>query len=102
MNNLPVACRLTDAELQERRTRVLNQAAKAVLEVKDREDGYAYRFAPDDETLERLFHIVNLERKCCPFLTLRVTVEPGDGPVWLEMSGPEGTKDFLAELFGGI
>jgi hypothetical protein len=28
-----------------------------------------------------------------------ITVEPGDCPVWIEMSGPQGTKDFLASVF---
>ena len=23
----------------------------------------------------------------------------GDGPIWLEMTGPKGTKEFLAEVF---
>jgi hypothetical protein len=25
----------------------------------------------------------------------RLTVEPGDGPVWLELTGPSGTREFL-------
>ncbi len=35
----------------------------------------------------------------CPFLKFSITVEPGDGPVWLEMTGPQGTKEFLVEVF---
>jgi hypothetical protein len=35
------------------------------------------------------------ERQCCPFLRFNIRLEPGEGPIWLELSGPEGTKDFL-------
>ncbi|MBA3355700.1 MAG: hypothetical protein H0U18_07115 [Pyrinomonadaceae bacterium] len=44
-------------------------------------------------------YLVELEHQCCPFLKFNITVEPGDGPVWLEMTGPQGTKEFLAEVF---
>ena len=46
-----------------------------------------------------LANLVKLEHQCCPFLKFSITVEPGDGPVWLELTGPEGTKEFLAEVF---
>ena len=94
-----VACRLTEPEMRERRETVLARAARAVRDTQELPDGYAYRFDADDETLGFLFHLVGLERRCCPFLTFRVTVEPDGGPVWLAMTGPEGTKAFLADLF---
>ena len=44
---------------------------------------------------------VDLERRCCAFLRFELTVEPGGGPVWLELTGPPGTREFLqAELDG--
>jgi hypothetical protein len=39
------------------------------------------------EWLTELAHLVNLERQCCPFLRLRITVEPDNGPFWLELTG---------------
>ena len=95
----PVACLLTDAQLQQRRTEVLLKAKLAVLEMKELEDGFAYRFPGDDNWLSELTHIISLERQCCPFLRFRLTVEPDNGPVWLELTGPEGTKNFLRSLF---
>lgn len=96
---LPVACCLTDKEFRERRDLILVRLAPAILEVREQADGFGYRFAPQEETLEALVQIVNLERKCCPFLTFRITVEAGEGALWLEVGGPDGTKDFLAALF---
>lgn len=60
-------------------------------------DGYAYRFPPD--ALEGLSRFVLNERKCCPFLSFSLEIAPADGPVWLRLTGPEGTREFLdAEL----
>jgi len=98
-SNLPIACLLTDSELQERRRDVLQKTKGAVTEVKELEDGFAYRFLPGESRLSELARLVELERQCCPFLRFRITVEPGDGPVWLELTGPDGTKGFLADLF---
>ena len=35
------------------------------------------------------------QRKCCSFLRFALVVAPGEGPVWLELTGPEGTKELL-------
>ncbi len=36
------------------------------------------------------------ERRCCRFLQFVLTMEPDEGPVWLEVTGPPGTAEFLA------
>jgi hypothetical protein len=97
--NLPIACLLTDSELQVRRRDVLQKAKSAVTEIKELEDGFAYRFSTDESRLSELASLVELEHQCCPFLRFRITVEPGNGPIWLELTGPDGTKAFLADLF---
>jgi hypothetical protein len=59
-------------------------------------EGYAFRFGPD--AFPSVARFVENERKCCPFLDFEVAVESA-GPVWLRMSGPDGTRAFLdAEL----
>lgn len=96
---LPIACSLTGSEFQERRSGLLRKVSQAVLEVKELEDGYAYRFPSDGIWINELANLITLERQCCPFLKFSIQLEPGDGPIWLELSGPEGTKDFLSSLF---
>ena len=98
-SQLPVVCSLTETELRERRGVLLEKAGRAVLESKELPDGFAYRFPEGDEWLEELTHIIRLERRCCPFLGFRLSVERGGGPIWLELTGPPGTKEFLASLF---
>lgn len=99
-SQLPVACGLTEVELRERRGLLLERAGRAVLELKELPDGYAYRFPEGDEWLGELADIIRLESQCCRFLGFKLLVGPGGGPVWLELTGPPGTKEFLAALFG--
>lgn len=99
MNTVPVACSLSSEELRQRRDGVLAKLAQAIQSTQERKEGYLYQFAPTEEILELLFHTVNLERQCCPFLRFQVTLEPGGGPIWLELTGPEGTQDFISSLF---
>ena len=87
------------AELQERRRDVLSRIRCAVSEVTELSDGFRYEFASEVELIPDLANLIQLEHQCCPFLTFRLTVEPGDGAVLLEMTGPAGTKEFLAEVF---
>jgi hypothetical protein len=96
--SLPVACSLMDSELQERRRNALQKVRSTVTEVKEIDRGFIYRFS-SGTLISELAGLVELEHQCCPFLKFHITVEPGDGPVWLEMTGPPGTKEFLAEVF---
>ena len=97
--SLPIACSLTSAELQERRSTLLQKVRSAVLEVKELDDGYAYSFPSESNWLRELTSLIDLERQCCPFLRFRITVEANGGPMWLDLTGPEGTKEFLVSTF---
>jgi hypothetical protein len=100
MSDLPVACSLMPAELEERRRNVLSKVRGAVSGVTELKDGFRYQLASDDNLIPELANLIQFEHECCPFLTFRMTVEPGAGAVSLEMPGPEGTKEFLEEIFG--
>jgi len=99
VNESPIACELTSPELQERRRAILPKFRDAVIEVNELEDGFAYSFASDPDQLKELAGLIDLERRCCPFLRFRLTVEAGGGPLSLEITGPDGTKDFLRNTF---
>jgi hypothetical protein len=100
VTNPPIACSLTGSEFQDRRRGLLQKVSEAVLEVKELEDGYSYRFPSDGIWINELANLITLERQCCRFLHFNIRLEPGEGPIWLELSGPEGTKDFFGSLFG--
>jgi hypothetical protein len=97
--SLPVACSLTTNELQERSQHVLQKVRAALVEIKELENGYAYRLPSDGAWIGELANLVNLERQCCLFLRFNIIVEPDNGPIWLELTGPSGTKDFLKSIF---
>jgi hypothetical protein len=60
-------------------------------------NGYAFRF--EAVALGDVVRFVENERKCCPFMKFQVDVESGAGPLWLRMTGPDGTREVLdAEL----
>jgi hypothetical protein len=42
--------------------------------------------------------VIDAEHRCCRFLRFLLVVEPGYGPVWLEVTGPEGTKGFISAM----
>jgi hypothetical protein len=69
-------------------------------ERRDLPNGYSFRFTP--AVLESVVRFVSKERRCCPFLSFTVAVSPNDGPVWLEIAGPDGTREFLATDLPGI
>jgi len=96
--SLPVACTLTSAELQQRRSGLLRKFRQAVIEVKELETGYAYQLPAETAWISESAELISLERQCCPFLTFNLRIEPAEGPMWLELTGPEGTKTFLEAL----
>jgi len=98
MPDLAVACTLTDAELRDRRSGLLAQLTRAAQERTELPDGFGFRFDPSGATLSLLAQVIDLERQCCAFLRFQLTIEPAQGPVWLQITGPEGTKEFLSDL----
>src|SRR5439155_16939293 len=94
-DQLPIACTLTNTDRQERGS-VLQRVGEAIVEVKELGSGKHSRFPADSRWLDELITVIRLERECCQFLKFGLIVEPGTGPIWLELTGPDGTKEFLA------
>ena len=63
------------------------------------EMGSGYKFRFPAASFDALTHFISNERRCCPFLSFELTVEPADAGLSLKLTGPEGTREFLdAEL----
>lgn len=97
---LPIACTLTEAELEQRRETMLSKVIAKAEEIHAVQDGYAFRFKPADAILEEIVSLIQKERKCCRFLHFNLRVTPDEGPIWLELAGPVGTKEFLETTLG--
>lgn len=94
----PVACTLTPADLAVRRGGLLPGLVSRASESRPVEGGLSWRFASEPGMLADLAAVIEAERHCCRFLRFALTIEPGDGPVTLEVTGPEGTARFLEDL----
>jgi hypothetical protein len=62
------------------------------------ESGVRLTFGFDGNLLMELADVIAAEHQCCRFLRFNVIVEPGDGAVTLDVSGPDGTVEFLEQL----
>jgi hypothetical protein len=98
MAQLPIACTLTPEALQARRDGLLADVLQQAEHHELTEYGLLVRFSPGADTLATLARVVDAERHCCRFLRFVITVEPDGGPVSLELSGPAGTREFIAAL----
>lgn len=97
--NIPIACSLSDKELAERRSYLLDKTAKFLVKTQERENGFVYLFPVNDSVLKDLFEIIRLERKCCPFLDFKLLLEAESGFLSLELSGQNGAKEAIRNLF---
>ena len=95
--DMPVACSLMEGD-QARRGDEIAPLLKGRQETRELPDGYALRFPADEAWAARLLAFIAGERACCPFFTFALVFEPGQGPLWLHLRGPAGTKEFVAGL----
>jgi hypothetical protein len=70
-----------------------------VQETRELENGFAFRFHNQPGQLVQIAKFIEHESQCCSFLHFKLEAGPSGGPVWLHITGEEGTKGFLlAEL----
>ena len=99
MTDLPIACTLSPAALRARREGLLAELLRRAEDHREVPDGHRLRFAAGQDILATIARAVEAERHCCRFLRFQITVEPDDGAILLELSGPPGTREFVAALF---
>ena len=96
--NLPIACTLTPAELANMRNGLLPGLLDRADAAEPIPGGFRWRFHPQASLVKEAAAVIDAEHRRCRFLRFLLLVEPGDGPVWLEVTGPKGTEDFLSTL----
>ena len=99
-HELPIACNINalDATQQQRRATLAKHMNNATLQVQELPDGYKFLYPASLFLVVAEF--ISLERQCCPFFTFRVTVEHDNGPLWFQITGREGVKEFMQEELG--
>ncbi len=93
-NKPTLSCKLTSPELQQRKKTVLAELRQQVLSKKELPDGFAYKFPGTDAIIDSLASFIKTERQCCDFFDFKLSLNT-DNSIWLELSGPEGAKEFI-------
>ena len=100
MNPNSVSCKLTTPELQQRKKTVIGELKNLVLERRETANGVLYKFEGSDQNIDLLTGFIKTERLCCSFFTFNLTVGNEESFVWLELSGPEGSREFIEQKIG--
>jgi hypothetical protein len=90
-----LSCKLTTPELQQRKRTVVAELKSHLLDKSETERGFKYKFDGTDQMLDLLNNFIKTERLCCDFFVFNLSASNEKDFVWLELSGPEGTKDFI-------
>ena len=95
-----IACDMNAIPAQERDAHAANGRALfgTVREVRELADGYALRLPTGSEALLQAANFIARERLCCSFFHFALEVEPDGGPFWLQLTGQEGTKEFVKQV----
>ncbi len=99
MDELPIACdRGALGSHEPTRQRELWSSLLAdVEERRELAEGYALKLPA--ARLADATELMDIERRCCGFLKLRLEAEASETHIWFTLSGPPGTKRVLdAEL----
>lgn len=90
-----ISCKLTTPELQQRQATILLSLRNQVIEKKELENGYAFKFPGSDTMIDELTAFVKTERLCCDFLKYNFLVTGDTTSLWFEITGPKGAKEFI-------
>lgn len=94
--DLPVVCTLTPETIATRKANLLSGLVQRAQVREETADGIRFSFGSD--AFSAVARTVDAERQCCRFLRFEIVVEPDGGAVGLSLSGPPGTREFLAAL----
>lgn len=94
----PIACNLAALNIDERarRAELSAKIVRLATTIVERDDGYALRLDPNPATAREALEWLVLESRCCPFLSLQLSFEPEEGPLWVSLGGSAAIKAFLA------
>lgn len=78
---------------------LVKRIREAVRERTEISDGYRFKLASETVTLAEAAEWMGMERLCCPFLTLQLSVTGNQAHWVLILTGPKGVKPLIdAEL----
>jgi hypothetical protein len=94
----PIACLLDGVAYGDRIEAWLALARRSLVSAGRSSEGVEFRYRADTDTQRALENLLELERECCPFLSLLIT--DADDEVILTVTGPENAAPLLDEFLG--
>src|SRR5215213_5215296 len=86
---------------REAHVQTTTELIQAVQSVQDIENGYEVRFPNETEFISKIAEFISNERLCCPFVEFTLNVVSNSELVFLSLTGPLGTQEFLLAEFNG-
>ncbi|HEY7500229.1 MAG TPA: hypothetical protein VH740_17030 [Vicinamibacterales bacterium] len=96
MPNEPIACTLTPEQVSGRRDELLPGLLARARNVEMLPNGCRVTFAASTDLLRAIADTIDRERQCCQFLQFTLTIAPAGGDFVLDVTGPDGTREFLS------
>ena len=96
--SLPIACSLSPQQLAADRESLLLGLADHAVQRTALPSGLRLRFPATAARMRQIDTVVRRERECCPFLEFRVGLPLGGSVLTLDVTGPDGTAELLADL----
>ena len=81
-------------------TETIKKCSDAVKEYNELRSGYCLTFPGGDEWATRLAGLCRLQQTFCPFLVFKLIRGSSNGPIYLEATGPDGTKQLIRSILG--
>ena len=97
-SNSPFACDIMalTAEQRKRHSGELGPMLRSMKKsVRELPDGYEFEFPADANTYALVTEWSIQERTCCPFFDIDIRLDREGGPLWLRLTGRDGTKQFI-------
>lgn len=93
--NGELSSKLTTPELRKRKETIIKSLKKQILERKELNNGYSYKFIGTDKMLDELAEFAKTERVCCDFFVFNLLISGNMSETWLEITAPKGAKKFI-------
>jgi hypothetical protein len=78
MPEIPVVCQMTSLNSgeRERREKIVKKLSRALDNVNELENGYAFRYSLEVVTWMEIAEFIDLEHQCCPFFAFDIKLQP--------------------------
>lgn len=90
-----MSCNLSHPEFRERKATMIAELKSLTVSKVEIAHGYRYAFSGSDQLIDLLTAFIKAERQCCHFMEFSLSTNGTSGHTYLELTGPEGVKEFI-------